>query len=510
VSQARHPRLQFRRLLPSLALLIFALGFPVPVRAQGTTAARFADFDAFVAQALAEYRVPGAAVVVVEDGKVAFIKGFGVRDITKPGKVDQNTIFQLASVSKTFTAAVAGTLVDQRKFAWDEPVIDYLPRFVDYDPYVTRHMTMRDLLAMRTGWPQFTGDMLDDFGYTRAEILERVRHLKPAFSFREVSQYSNLGYFIAGEAAAQAGAMSWNDLVENRLLAPLGMTRSGTSVRDLADPNSATPHAIVGGAVAPTKPSNQDTMGAAGAVTSTASDMARWLQLFLNDGTFGGKTILKRDTVAAMFARSMVGAVDFTELPPISETTGFYYGLGFDSFDYAGYHVIEKAGALNGVRTVMTMVPAKHAGIVVLSNLNVTTFPEAVRAYYVEKTLLEKYPAADLQEIRKRNARMAQLFAPAKPPARPIRFAGPLAGLAGTYANPLYGRCTISLEAVALRLACGPAKHEAPLVHWNGGQFIARWPGATNLGDDVTFTIGADGAAKSFTDDALGVFERVR
>ncbi len=132
-------------------------------------------------------------------------------------------------------------------------------------------------------------------------------------------------------------------LVKNRLLVPLGMARSGTSVRDLAEANAYTAHAIVNGVVEPTAPSILDTTGAAGAVTSTARDMAHWLQVFLNKGTYDGKVILEPTTIAEMYKRSMVGEIGFTELPPISHTTGFYYGLGFDSFDYAGQHVIEKA-----------------------------------------------------------------------------------------------------------------------------------------------------------------------
>jgi CubicO group peptidase (beta-lactamase class C family) len=496
--------------IPALgAMLGCSLAFPAAAAAQ-TVPAALAGLDAYVARALGEYRVPGAAIAVVVDGKIVLVKGYGVRDVTKPGNVDENTIFQLASVSKTFTAAAAGTVVDGGKIGWDEPVANYLPEFVAYEPYVTRNMTMRDLLAMRTGWPQFTGDILDNFGYTRAEILHRLRYLKPVYSFREVSQYSNAGYFVAGEAAARAAATTWNELVRNRLLAPLGMTRSGTSVRDLADPNSYTPHAIVDGRVVPTTPSNQDTMGAAGAVTSTAADMAKYLLMYASDGRAGDKTILQSATVAQMYARSMVGEIEFTELPPIGQTTGFYYGLGFDSYDYHGHHVIEKAGALSGVRTVMTIVPDRRSGIVVLSNLNLAPFPEAVRAYFVEKVLLGESPDADLAAIFKANEKIGQMLTPPPPPAHPGAFAGTLSSLTGTYENELYGRCTIALQGGGLRIACGPANYAAPLEHVTYGQFLAHWPGATSLGDDVTFTIGADGTADSFTDVPLGLFSRVK
>ncbi len=475
----------------------------------GALLARFAAFDAFVTKTMKAYRVPGVAVVVVENGKIAFIKGYGMRNVAKHAPVDENTIFQLASVSKTFTAAAAGTVVDEGKLSWDTPIVSYMPKFRFYDQYVTRNATERDLLAMRTGWPQFTGDQLDNFGYTRAQILERLRYLKPAVSFREISQYSNPSYFTAGEVAAAASGISWNDLVRKRLLVPLDMKRSGTSVHDLADPNSYTPYAIVNGAVVPVTPSDQNTMGAAGAVTSTARDMGHYLQMYLSDGRYGGRQILKPDTVREMYRRSMVAQIQFTELPPISERTGYYYGLGFDSFDYAGYHVIEKAGALAGVRTVMTMIPRRNVGIAVLANLNVTALPEAVRTYYIEKIVLGRDPYADVQQIQKRNDRFMTMFVRPKAPEDPAPLTGRLGGILGSYDNVLYGRCDITHEGSGMTMVCGPAKKRAPLEYWSGNEFVAQWPGATSLGDRLTFTFATDGIATGFKDDALGDFKRI-
>src|SRR6266480_5801273 len=189
-----------------------------------------AELDAFITRTLKEYQVPGAAVAVVRDGKVALVKGYGVRDVTKPGGVDENTIFQLASVTKTLTAAAAATVVDEGKLDWDKPIFNYLPEFVGYDPYMTRWLTERDLLAQRTGWPAYTGDQLDSFGYDRAEILQRLRFFKPRYSLREVAQYSNPGFFVAGEVAARISKQSWNDLVKKHLNAqPTSRSDSSTT-----------------------------------------------------------------------------------------------------------------------------------------------------------------------------------------------------------------------------------------------------------------------------------------
>jgi CubicO group peptidase (beta-lactamase class C family) len=467
------------------------------------------DLDAFVARVLKEYQVPGAAIAVVQDGKVILAKGYGIRDVTKPGAVDANTIFQLASVTKSLTAAAAATVVDEGKLDWDTPVFNYLPDFVGYDPYMTRWLTERDLLAMRTGWPEFQGDMVDSFGYDRAEIVRRLRYFKPRYSLREAAQYSNPGIFVAGEVAGRAAHQSWNALVEDRVFKPLGMTRSGTVVKGLRDDNRSAAHALVGGKLQVVEPTILDTTGAASSGTSTASDMAKFVQLLLNKGTHDGKRILKPETVAEMFKRSMVSKLGFTELPPISEATGFYYGMGVDSYDYAGRQVIEKAGALAGVRTVITLVPAANAGIFVAANLNLTTFPEAVRARFLNQ-LFGIELETDQKQILALDAQIAKLVAPPPAPTDPGKFVGTRESLVGSYENDYYGRCEILLDGAALKVECGPAKYPATLKHWNNGAFMMQFPGATQAATATTFAIGADGKAESFTHEEMGTFMRVR
>src|SRR5215813_104513 len=245
------------RWVPSsgLMLLVILWGTHVTVVAQSLD---LTALDAFIAKTLQAYQVPGAAVAVVQNGKVVLIKGYGVRNIAKAGAVDEHTIFQLASVTKTLTGAAVASVVDEGKLDWDTPIFTYLPEFVGYDPYMTRWLTERDLLAMRTGWPAYQGDLLDSFGYDRAEILRRLRYFKPRYSVREVAQYSNPGIFVAGEVAGRAAHQSWNDLVENRLFAPLGMTRSGTVVKGLHDSNRSAAHALIDGNIQVVEPSILD------------------------------------------------------------------------------------------------------------------------------------------------------------------------------------------------------------------------------------------------------------
>jgi Domain of unknown function (DUF3471)/Beta-lactamase len=289
----------------------------------------------------------------------------------------------------------------------------------------------------------------------------------------------------------------------------LEMSRSGTVTKGLQDNNATAAHALVDGKIVVVEPSKLDTTGAASSATSTAADMSKLMLMFLNKGTYNSKRVLKPETVEEIFKRSMVSKIDFTDLPPISDKTGFYYGLGVGSYDYAGHHIIEKGGALAGVRTILVLVPDKNAGIVVLANLNLTAFPEAVRAYFLNQ-LLGIDPETDQKEIFERNQQLKKLMAPPAAPKNPGKFSGTLQSLVGVYENDYYSRCEILQDGDALKVRCGPAKYSATLKHWNNGAFLMQFPGATQAPSATTFMIGEEGTADSFETEALGIFTRVR
>jgi hypothetical protein len=237
--------------------------------------------------------------------------------------------------------------------------------------------------------------------------------------------------------------------------------------------------------------------------------MSKLLLMFLDKGTYNGKRVLKPETIAEIFKRSMVSEIDFTDLPPISEKTGFFYGLGVGSYDYAGHQIIEKGGALAGVRTIMVLVPDKNAGIVILANLNLTAFPEAVRAYFLNQ-VLGIDPETDQKEIFARNENLKKLMAPPPAPKNPGKFNGTLQSLVGVYENNYYGRCQILPDGNGVKIQFGPAKYPATLKHWNNGAFLMQFPGATQTPSVTTFLIGDDGNADVFVSESLGVFTRVK
>ena len=233
------------------------------------------QLDSTVSRAMKEFEVPGMAVGIVKDGKLVYAKGYGVREYGKPGKVDADTLFQIGSNTKAFTAAALAILVDEGKINWDDKVIDHLAQFRMYDPYVTREFTIRDLLTHRSGLGLGAGDLMffpaSDF--TRDEIMRGLRFLKPASSFRSKFDYDNLLYMVAGEIVPAVSGQSWEEFVEKRILDPLQMRPCAASYNRIQDRSDvAAPHVVVEGKL-PSSPWRTSARQAPPA-PSTAASMA--------------------------------------------------------------------------------------------------------------------------------------------------------------------------------------------------------------------------------------------
>lgn len=484
-----------------LALLAFGLLFFQPLFSDSME-----DLDKYIEKARTQNKVPGVAVVVVKEDKIVFVKGYGVCHIDKPEKVNADTIFQLASVSKTFASAGLGVQVDQKKLSWDDEVIKHLPQFALKDAYPSRYASARDLLAHRTGLPAFRGDLLSKVGYTPQEVLYRVRFIEPQSSFREKALYSNVGYFISGQLLEKLANNPWEKVIQSTLLDPLKMTRSGFAA-NLDKTNVATSHAIIEGSTQVIPYDKSVMFVAAGGVTSTAHDMGNWMIMHLNGGAFEGKQVLTSETVKEMHAPSMVAEVTFTELPPINEWASFSFGLGWDSYNYKGRYIVEKAGALDGIRSVVTMIPELKAGITILANLNLTVLPELIRAKYLEMQLGKSDEDME-KEINEKGKKIAGMLALPEKPKDALPFSRQLDQCAGTYSNDLYGDFVVEKAGDKLVLKVGPGPLEASLTHWSNDTFLLGWP-SINMGhEDVTFTFGEDGKAKELQTETFGNFKR--
>ncbi|MFM7676084.1 MAG: serine hydrolase [Synechococcus sp.] len=466
--------------------------------------------------ALTTYEVPGIAVALVQNGQLVLAEGFGVRDLSRGAPVTARTVFQLASVSKTFTAATVAALVDRKKLAWEQPMVAVLPEFRLADAYAGQWVNARDLLTHRAGFPAFFGDLFDQLGYDRADVLRRIRYVKPATSFRDRPAYSNIGFFLAGELAAGAGGQPFETLARTLLFEPLQLEHTGTALALIGDgsapgseANVSRSHALVNGRLQVVPPNLSRLFIAAGGFASTAHDLGLYLTMLARGGELDGRRVLSAEAIEALFEPVIADPPGFTEFPPIDAASGFDYAPGWGVYHYNGLKVLEKGGALDGVRTLLLVVPQKRFAVAILANRNLTALPEAVRAALLQQAF-GRPGEPDLQpQILERGRKLeGLLLAVAPPPTNPKPPSLPLSAYTGTFDNDLFGTWTVAERAGSLEVLAGPARYRASLSPWNGDTFRLLWPGAISAPLEVPFQLDTTGRVGGFLYDGY-TFRRV-
>lgn len=353
------------RLIPFVFLMLGCIA----VNAQVITSA---EIDSLVERTLKTFDVPGIAVAIVKDNKIIHAKGYGVRSLNTKQKVDENTLFGIASNSKAFTAAALGILIDEKKLSWDDKVIDYIPEFRLYNPYVTEEFTIRDLLTHRSGLGLGAGDLMIWPGknnFTTKDVIHNMRYLKPVSGFRTKYDYDNLLYIVAGEVVARVSGMSWENFIETRIMQPLNMTRSAASYDRLKDSsNVIVPHAPVNGKVQVIPRDLNQPFNAAAGINSNLTDMCKWIMMQMNNGKYGeglSKQLFSREVHRAMWSPQTIIQV--------GDSTAYHthfaaYGLGWSLSDMMGYKQVGHTGALAGIYTQVTLIPELKLGIIVFTN----------------------------------------------------------------------------------------------------------------------------------------------
>jgi CubicO group peptidase (beta-lactamase class C family) len=473
-----------------------------------------AALDGLAANLLRKTGVPGMAVAVVHRGETVYARGFGVRKADTAEHVDQHTVFQLASVSKPLASTVVAGVVGRGTVNWGDPVVKYIPSFRLSDPYVGRHVTIADMFAHRSGLPDHAGDLLEDLGYDRTTILQRLA-LEPLAPFRITYRYTNFGLTAAAQAVAEATGAAWEDLSQQVLYGPLGMTSTSSRYADYAHArNKAVLHVKVGHAWEAKYTRNPDAQSPAGGASSSVHDMANWLVLQLAIGKYHGRQLIDTDALLATHLPQLMSG-------PIATPNGraSFYGLGWSvTYDQAGRLRLSHSGAFAlGAATTIHMLPSENLGIVVLTNGMPIGVPETIAADF--------FDLAELGTVQRDwYAAYSPLFAamyanPSKlagttPPTNP-RTALPEAAYAGTYANRFYGPATVAFRHGRLVMMLGPLHNAFPLTHWDGNTFSYLPSGENAVGvSAMTFSIGSDGHAARFVvenldGEGLGTFIRL-
>jgi CubicO group peptidase (beta-lactamase class C family) len=507
---------RFSPLAVTATLLLWSAAAPALAKPRPTPP--LAGLDAYVARAMQEFGVPGMAVAVVKDGEVVLARGYGARRAGEPAPVDADTLFGIASNTKAFTCAALSMLVEEGRLSWDDPVTKHLPAFQMYDPWVTRELTVRDLVTHRTGLGLGAGDLMwwPPTTFTRGEIVRGMRWVRPASSLRSRYAYNNVAFVAAGEVVAAASGTTWEAFVQDRILRPVGMSRT-TPTLAAADANRAAPHLEVKGAVTPIAPMDFGNAGAAASLSSSASDMARWLEMLLECGRGkeappGLSCVLKPDSIRQMWsAQTVQGTPD--PPPGLEATRASFaaYGLGFGLREYRGRKVVSHTGGLPGYVSQVALVPEDRLGLVVLTNQEETGAFEAVKYRVFDEYLGAPVPPVDWvsafrkraeDERRKAEEAVAKAAAARDAASRPSL---PLSRYAGRYRDAWYGDVAVSGDGgrLALEMTRTPGM-VADLEHWQHDTFVARWRRAWMSDESpadayVTFALKPDASIERMT-----------
>ncbi len=429
--------------------------------------------DSYIEKGMASLDVPGVAIAIVNDGKICFIKGYGVRKVKTKEVVDENTIFSIGSCTKAFTAAALSILADEKKLSFDDAVLSHLKSFRLSDPYVTQEITIKDLLLHRSGLER--ADLLWYGGsFDRKEIISRLKHVAFARSFRSEYGYNNLMYLVAGELIPILTSQSWDGFIQQRFFLPLEMTRSGTTVRSLNESeNVASPHQKIQGEIRVVSWANVENIAPAAAINSTASDMAKWVQMLLQKGIYKGTHILNAHSIEQMFSPQIFASEPWTKGLYPMETDFFTYGFGWRIYEYLGNKIVEHAGCVDGMGSLVVMIPEKNFGMVILTNRLLNGLPYSIKNHLFDiylclpqknwnekigKEFSDFEEKAALDEKNTENERVAN--------TQPSL---PLEEYVGTFHNDEYGDATIFLQNGELVIDL--LAFHCPLMHWHFDAF---------------------------------------
>ena len=400
------------------------------------------DFDAYVARVMQDWKVPGAAIAIVKDGKVVFSKGYGLRDVKNNLPVTEQTLFPIASITKSFTVATLGTLASEGKLDWDKPVREYLPDFRLYDDVLTARVTPRDLVTHRTGLPRHDATWYRS-GLTREEMYARLRYLEPNRDLRREFQYNNLMFMTAGYLAGKLAGSSWEDAVRARIFQPLGMRSSGfdfggtfKSATDVAHAyrkdDKEVPHEVP---IYPGDPA----LGPAGAIVSNLSDMTQYLLMYLNHGKHGDRQIVSEADIRQMITPQMV--MHTADLDP--ELGYANYGMGLFVTTYRGHKFVQHGGNLDGFSLLISFLPDDNMGSVILLNMDGSSLREVI-SYNINDRMLGLEPLDWSKRELDRYLAFKKSDAEAReknyvPRRENTQFSHAIDEYVGEYSNPAYG-----------------------------------------------------------------------
>lgn len=438
-----------RRILKSI--LVIAITFSMMPRVAAQQQTQFGDIDPFITSVMKEWKVPGLAVAVIQDGKIVLSKGYGHRDAERSMPVTPQTLFAIGSITKSFTVTALSILADEGKLDWDKPVRSYMPDFRLHDRVATEQMTPRDLVIHSSGLPRhdalwYGSDM------TRRQLYERLRYLEPSKTLRSGFQYNNLMFMTAGLLVSQIAGASWEDVVRRKIFEPLGMARSSFSVNDSQKSDDfALPYSSAKDKIEPVPFRNIDEIGPAGSINSSVEEMIRYVQLHIDKGRSGETQLLSARSAEQMQTPQIVtpGTPEYDEVGHRS------YGLGLAVGSYRGNKIVEHGGGIDGFSAYLAFMPGKRAGMIILTNCTEAGTAVSIITRNVYDRLLGLDRVDWTARARKQMEKAKQAAEARKKNALPRRegtsLSHALADFAGDYEHPAYGRVKIEVDGSGLK-----------------------------------------------------------
>ena len=468
ITRTASPR-QRRRLLqmlPALAAVLLAGTSKLAVAQSPDWSA----FDRYVSQAARDWRIPALAIAVVKDDSLVFAKGYGVLETGTSRPADEHTRFAIGSTTKAMTSASLAMLVDEGKLRWDDHVTQYIPELQLNDPWATRELTIRDLLTHRSGLPGTDLFWAASWRYTPADVIRRLRYVKPTASFRSEWQYQNVMYSLAGTIIERVSGMPWESFVRTRIFAPLGMTETEPLVSAIVGkPNVAVPHALLNDSVKVVPIRSTDGVASAGSVWSSVSDMSKWMRFVLDSGRVGTKRLIAPETFREIIAPQIRAPMEEYPALELARPDFFSYGFGWFIQDYRGQHVWMHTGSIDGMCAIIGLMPNERVGVYVLENLD-----HAELRHALMYSVFDLYNggrtrdwSADVRALFAKRAAAARTMAAS--PSNAARATSPpslpLERYVGTYVDSAYGdvRVTFANGALAATIVNGTAQALDPV-----------------------------------------------
>lgn len=478
---------------------------------QGLSDAAIADL---AQRAMTTFEVPGMAIGIARGDKTVFAQGFGVREMGLPESVNTATMFKIASTSKAFTTAALAILVDEGKLDWQGNLNSYIPEFKMYDPWVSAHFTISDMLTHRSGLGKGAGDLMfwpEPNLYTQADIIHALQYFEPVSSFRTEYAYDNSMYVVAGEVVARMSGMSWNEFVQTHIMQPLGMQRCFAEGIPAAEMNNlAVPHGVVEGKLAVIErgriPAQPPVSASAGGIICSLDSMLMWVKTQLNQGTSpDGLKIFSEQQSRQMWSPQTIQSVSDYDYR-VNKTHFKAYALGWRLADVHGYKVVSHTGTLAGMLSYVVLIPELDLAVVVMINGSSSATRSAVM-----NTIVDAYLGVEPRDwIQTELDKIAEwkLTHPSEPKQEdgneikaPVHLLTDLFAYAGTYRDPWFGDVSIEVKDGSLYFTAAKSpKLNGPLAASGTHQFIAHWIDRSLDGDAyVQFVVDQSGQVRGMT-----------